>query len=46
MITDSAINKRELIVTGKQLDFFNRDTNVKLSVKTLEDVKRILITDS
>ena len=45
MITDIKVNRPEPIATGKQLALFNRDTDVKLAIKTLEDGKPILITE-
>ncbi len=45
MITDINVNKPEPIVYGKQLELFNRTTDVKLTIKVLEAGKPVLITD-
>ena len=44
MITDINVNKPEPITSGKQLELFNRATDVKLTIKALEAGKPILIT--
>ena len=44
MITDINVNKPEPIVSEKQLDLFNRATDVKATIKTLEAGKYVLIT--
>jgi len=44
MITDKDINKPEPIVSGKQLELFNRSTDVKSTIKKLEAGKPVLIT--
>ena len=45
MITDLNINKPEPIISGKQIEFFNRSTDVKFTIKTLEAGKPVLITE-
>jgi tRNA1(Val) A37 N6-methylase TrmN6 len=45
MITDINVNKPEPIVNGKQLELFNRATNVKQTIKVLEAGKPVLITE-
>lgn len=44
MITDIAINKPEPMVSGKQLELFNRASDVNGTIKALEAGKRVLIT--
>ncbi|MGB5364388.1 MAG: methyltransferase, partial [Aureibaculum sp.] len=44
MITDIKVNKPEPIVSGKQLALFNRASDIKLTINTLEAGKPILIT--
>ena len=44
MTTDINVNKPEPILSGKQLELFNRTTDVKLTIKSLEAGKPILIT--
>lgn len=44
MITDININKPEPILSGKQLESFDRTTDVKLTIKLLEAGNPILIT--
>ena len=44
MITDINVNKPEPIVSEKQLELFNRTTDVKLTIKMLEAGKSVLIT--
>ena len=44
MTTDLHINKPEPILAGKQIELFNRTTDVKLTIKLLEAGKPILIT--
>ncbi len=43
MITDIAINKPEPIVSGKQLAVFNRNTDIKDTIRGLEAGKPVLI---
>jgi hypothetical protein len=45
MITDINVNKPEPIVNEKQLELFNRATNVKQTIKALEAGKPVLITE-
>ncbi len=42
--TDIKVNKPEPILSGKQLELFNRTTDVKLTIKALEAGKPVLIT--
>ena len=44
MTTDINVNKPEPILSGKQLELFDRTTDVKLTIKSLEAGKPILIT--
>ncbi|WP_299216751.1 methyltransferase [uncultured Aquimarina sp.] len=44
MTTDIQINRPEPMVSGKQLELFNRGTNVKHTIKALEAGTPILIT--
>jgi len=44
MIADINVNKPEPIASGKQLELFNRATDVELTIKALEAGKPILIT--
>lgn len=44
MNTDIAINKPEPIVSEKRLALFNRTTDIKLTIKTLEAGKSVLVT--
>ena len=44
MTTDINVNKPEPILSGKQLELFNRATDVKHTIKALEAGKPILIT--
>jgi len=45
MITDLNVNKPEPIVSGEQLDLFNRATDVKLTIKELEAGRSVLIAE-
>ena len=45
MTTDINVKKPEPIVSDKQLDLFNRATDVKLAIKALEAGKSVLVTD-
>ena len=44
MINDLVINKPEPIVSGKQIELFNRTTDVELTIEALEAGRPILIT--
>ena len=44
MITDIKVNKPAPIVSGKQLALFNRASDIKLTINTLEAGKPVLIT--
>ncbi|MBT4728848.1 MAG: methyltransferase [Bacteroidetes bacterium] len=45
MIEDINVNKPEPIASGKQLELFNRTTDVKLTIKALEAGKPVLVTE-
>ncbi len=43
MITDIDVNKPKPIESGKQIELFNRDTDIELTIKVLEAGKPVLI---
>ena len=45
MIADTNINKPESIASGKQIELFNRTTDIDLTIKLLEAGKSVLITE-